>query len=477
MRRMPAPARASLLTAVVAASLVADPGPGALLAAQTEEPEPIYRIRVRLQTTATAARVVLRGPGELIQAAVRRSRGERVAEFQGFGKSLRVGRRGSAPRAVAGFVAALTPGGGETVRFRVGQLGPGATSVRVWNLNLARADPVARYRVLGEGRTFSIPTGRVAAGGPPPSTEPLPPQVLAFYYPWYEPSDWNGGKPIAAFNQTDTPYSSADPAALDRHVQQAQQAGIDGFIVSWWGQEPGWDQNTKLLEERLPPGFSFALYLETFSKHFRTEDDLIRQIDYALDTYATSPHYLHYQGRPVLYGFSTHNVLMDHGAGHHPQYPEVWRRVLAALALEGHYPVVVGEGRPFDVEDFDVFDGMHVYGTTDPNTTAALNRRMSLTARAWAAVHGGLRRIWGSSILPGYDDGHIPGRRPDYFPRQDGRLYEEQWTAATEAHSDQALIVSFNEWLETTNIEPNLEWGDRYLDLTATLAARFRASR
>jgi hypothetical protein len=88
-----------------------------------------------------------------------------------------------------------------------------------------------------------------------------------------------------------------------------------------------------------------------------------------------------------------------------------------------------------------------------------------------------VRRIWGSSILPGYDDRHIPGRKPDHFPRRDGLLYQEQWAAATEAHSDQALIVSFNEWLETTNIEPNLEWGDRYLELTAALAAHFRASR
>lgn len=471
------PLRLTGLAALVAASLVAGPG-DAYPTPAADGPEPIYRVRVRMLTTALSARVVLRPPGGLIQAAVRRSRGERQAEFQGYGRGLRVGRRGSTSRAVAGFVAALTPGGGDTLRFRVGQLGPGTTSVRLWNLNQERSDPVARYELRKGGiRTFSVPTGRVAAGGPVPGTEPLPPQVLAFYYPWYEPSDWDGGMPIAGYNQTEDPYSSSDPAALDRHVRQAQQAGIDGFIVSWWGQEPPWDQNTRLLEERLPPSFSFALYLETFSKHMRTEDDLIRQIDYALDTYATSPHYLHYQGRPVLYGFSTHNVLMEHGAGHHPQYAEVWRRVLGALALEGHHPVVVGEGRPFEVEDFDVFDGMHVYGTTDPGTTAALNRRMSLTARAWAAVHGGLRRIWGSSILPGYDDRHIPGRRPDHFPRQDGLLYQEQWAAATEAHSDQALIVSFNEWLETTNIEPNLEWGDRYLELTAALAARFRASR
>jgi hypothetical protein len=39
------------------------------------------------------------------------------------------------------------------------------------------------------------------------------------------------------------------------------------------------------------------------------------------------------------------------------------------------------------------------------------------------------------------------------------------------------VVVSFNEWMETTTIEPNLEWGNLYLDLTSTLAGRYRDSR
>jgi hypothetical protein len=103
---------------------------------------------------------------------------------------------------------------------------------------------------------------------------------------------------------------------------------------------------------------------------------------------------------------------------------------------------------------------------------------MSLVARAWDSVHGGPRRVYGASILPGYDDRHLPGRKEQtYLPREDGALYRQQWKSATETGADQALVVSLNEWPETTNIEPNLEWGGRYLNLTAELATAYRASR
>lgn len=441
--------------------------------------DPIYRLRITVDTTARDVRLRMRRPSSLITADVRRARGALHAGWGTFGRGpLTLVRRPRARRAEATFVVALTPAGADPLRFTTEQESRGFTTIRVANLNrlpprrilmVADGDP-GRSRILLSQET-------VAARGPVAGSRPLPPSVLAFYYPWYAPEDWAGAKTIAEHNQIAEPYASTDPAVLDRHVAQARAAGLDGFLVSWWGREVPYEPAVRALAERLPPDLSFALYVETFSSHFRTEEDLVRDLDYALDTYGHSDRYLRIGGRPVLYAFSTHNVLMEHGAGHHPDYEGVWRRILEALAAEGHDPLLIGEGRPFAVTDFDTFDGMHVYGTQNPALTQRLDREMALTARAWAAVHGGSRRIWAASVIPGYDDRHIPGRRPDHFLRQDGLLYRDQWEAAIASRSDQVLVVSFNEWLETTNIEPNLEWGDRYLELTASLATRFRASR
>ena len=56
--------------------------------------------------------------------------------------------------------------------------------------------------------------------------------VMAFYYPWYEMGDWTYDKmsDIAA-----PKYSGGDDKAMLRHIQQADDAGIDALICTWYG--------------------------------------------------------------------------------------------------------------------------------------------------------------------------------------------------------------------------------------------------
>jgi glycoprotein endo-alpha-1,2-mannosidase len=442
--------------------------------------EPVYRLRISLTTTARVERLSLRSPAVMIEAEARRvSKGSR-AGFGGYGKGpLRLVHRGKAERAAASFVVAVTPGGGNTLAFLSRKGGRGRTVIEIENLNVLPGQDLRRLTHRSGGkRRFTLPTADVARRGPVAGTEPLPPEVLAFYYLWYEASDWAGGKPIASSNVNPTPYSSDDPTVIDRHIQQARDAGIDGFIVSWQGISSEADQNLVDLIARLPAGFSFSLYLEILNPGWGSIEEVVNQIDYALDRYAGSEHYARIGGRPVLYAFATRHVLQLPEGGNHPRHLAVWTKILARLRSLGHDPFLIGEGRHHTADNYSVFSGMHAYGTEDPSTTMEFNRQRSLIARSWAAIHGGPRRIYGASVIPGYDDRHIAGRDPVYhFPRRDGALYAEQWAAATQTASDQALIVSFNEWPETSNIEPNEEWGEQYLDLTALHAAAFKASR
>ena len=69
----------------------------------------------------------------------------------------------------------------------------------------------------------------------------VPRQVLAFYYPWYSAETWRDVdvtkhtiSNVAHFPVAG-PYESHAPKLIARHCAWARQAGIDGWIVSWWG--------------------------------------------------------------------------------------------------------------------------------------------------------------------------------------------------------------------------------------------------
>jgi hypothetical protein len=51
-------------------------------------------------------------------------------------------------------------------------------------------------------------------------------------------------------------------------------------------------------------------------------------------------------------------------------------------------------------------------------------------------------------------------------PRNDGRLYHEQWQHALKQQPDVILVYSWNEYFEQSAIEPTVQWGDSYLRWT-----------
>ncbi|MBM3212260.1 T9SS type A sorting domain-containing protein, partial [Candidatus Poribacteria bacterium] len=73
----------------------------------------------------------------------------------------------------------------------------------------------------------------------------------------------------------------------------------------------------------------------------------------------------------------------------------------------------------------------------------------------------------------GYDDRKI--RYPGAFTdREDGMLYRRQWEKALEGRPDIILINTWNEWGEGTIIEPTVEFGYKYLEITLTYSLIFQ---
>jgi len=139
--------------------------------------------------------------------------------------------------------------------------------------------------------------------GQPISDSPHP--VLAFYYAWYHPSDWSLSK------MSDLPtirYTSSDDATIDRQMTSAANAGITGFISSWWGGGGDTDtnfakvlQHAATLESKTHYHFASTIYFESDSPILSGTGNMVKGLRYLMRHYANDPHFFHWQGKPVFF--------------------------------------------------------------------------------------------------------------------------------------------------------------------------------
>jgi hypothetical protein len=78
------------------------------------------------------------------------------------------------------------------------------------------------------------------------------------------------------------------------------------------------------------------------------------------------------------------------------------------------------------------------------------------------------------TVACGYDDRKT--RSPGTFTdRENGAFYRRQWESALAGMPDVVLVNTWNEWAEGTIIQPTVEFGYKYLELTLTYSLIFHA--
>ncbi len=301
-------------------------------------------------------------------------------------------------------------------------------------------------------------------------------QVLSFYYGWYgAPHHWENVDAAAKTIGSSTnwprlgPYDSHDPKVIDQHCRWAKDAGLTGFIATWWVQNDYHDQGLPLLlDSAAKHGLKVTIYYELAPPaKTPTVAGAVGDLLYLLEKYGKHPAWLQVDGKPVLfiYGRAIGQLKLP-----------AWRQVIEQV--KQRTPAVFIGDRLSD-EAARTFDGIHTYNPTAKTAGLAPGQ-----IRAWAdqsyadVVRMAAGKISAVTIIPGYDD-HKLGR-PDPRPitaRHGGQTYTQLWEAALSARPDWVLITSFNEWHEGSEIEPSLQDGDRYLKLTKKYAPKFMRLR
>ncbi|MBN1507314.1 MAG: hypothetical protein JW955_10735 [Sedimentisphaerales bacterium] len=309
-------------------------------------------------------------------------------------------------------------------------------------------------------------------------------RVLTFYYPWYGVPDGPGGAgrtvhwgTINARNRdisesTHYPalgaYDSHDPAVVEQHCQWAEAAHLDAFIVSWWGHGDYTDRAMPLILDGCKRhGLKACIYYETVARP-KTADAAAQDILRVLNKYGSHEAHLKVDGKPVvfIYGRAVGELGLTG-----------WLEA-ARLIKVGYKDGAVILGDQFSYGAARVFDGLHTYNTAGSLaglSLDAVDKWAPGTYQGWVQLADQAGKISTITVIPGYDDTKI--RTPGLaVARFEGELYRIQWQRAIEADPHWVLITSFNEWHEGSEIEPSVEFGQKYIDLTTEFAGQFKAA-
>ncbi len=296
---------------------------------------------------------------------------------------------------------------------------------------------------------------------PAPARAQNGPLVLAFYYAWYDMATWDRPLPDYPAQR----YISADPATIERHVLWARQAGIDALVQSWYGP---WTANNQtetnfalLLDIAARYGLFAAVDLEVTSPFISAPADVVAALRHVLTVHAAHPAYLRAGGRPVVFFWRQQ------------RYPvETWETIRREVDPD-HRSLWIAEGT--DLEYLRVFDGNHLYSVAWSATPEDVLIRWGNRVRDWGRKNG-RAPLWVATVMPGYDD-RATGRADAFVrDRAGGDYYRRCWQGTIASGADWVILTSFNEWMEGTQIEPSVHYGEFYLDLTRELAAAYRAA-
>lgn len=279
------------------------------------------------------------------------------------------------------------------------------------------------------------------------TASPDPTPTLAYYYIWFNPTSWRRAK-------TDLPllgnYSSADPEVMRQHIELAQSAGIDGFLVSWKHTaflDPRLEQ---LVERARAARFRLGIVYQGLDFHRRPlpVDTIAADLRWFADRYADEEVFDLFGG-PVVVLTGTEQFSAE---DLHTITDPVRGRLKVLASAK-------------NVEDYErtaaAVDGNAYYwSSADPAQESFAEKlaRMGAVVR----THGGL---WLAPAPAGFDARLLGGTR--VVPRRDGETLRSAIHAAQRSLPDGVAVISWNEFSENSHIEPSENLGAAALQALA----------
>ncbi|MEW6515468.1 MAG: endo-1,3-alpha-glucanase family glycosylhydrolase [candidate division FCPU426 bacterium] len=337
-----------------------------------------------------------------------------------------------------------------------------------------------------------------------------PPAVLAYYFTGYETPvrsnrwrfwSWeqkprrhnpdrmfpDGRRDIAGIHYPlIEPYDSIDEDVIEYHMLLAKAAGLDGFVVDWYGfnnefGQPRYEDQVfrkmLALAERLK--FKVCLSFEDKSMFppFQRLADRKASVALAQQTiaqacrqYGQQPGYFKLDGRPVLTGYNW-NLATEEAPQNGAFTVSEWQRILAGMGPKR--PVLISNvhwhwNRSLaDTRYAEVADSLYPWVA---NSCKQLDRFYTEEARL---VAGDKLKFLSGVVCPGADNFGTWGgdESRTIVPRKNGEVYKNTWRESLKHKPRWIQIATWNDFPAGSTIEPSREYEYQYLEITSDFAS------
>jgi len=295
-------------------------------------------------------------------------------------------------------------------------------------------------------------------------------QVWSFYMGfWAGGQSWDWQADVLDDYPAIGKYDSRAPGVAGIQIEQAQSAGIDAFIVSWFGLEDGGTTTpvvNNMLDRAAERGFKVGVAVDVFSAQFnRSRDAIVNSLNWLVYDRANHPAYLRYNGKPVIFfafqdraGFSV----------------EEWQSIREQVD-PARNTIWIAEGINGCCIYGGAMDGMYAFNISWANGSSG--RYSSERGRTFNA--GG--SVYIPMIHPGWDETKIATRESRPNPsapknRNNGQFLANSFNGAVASGAEIIMVGTWNEFIENSHIEPSQLYGTQSLDTLRPLIANWKGT-
>lgn len=265
-------------------------------------------------------------------------------------------------------------------------------------------------------------------------------------------------------------YDASDPAYIDYTCQLLSMAGIDAISFYTPSAADAWHMETLT---------NWVSVMKKYGLKGMPRPQPKTPVQ-DLDTFMAifKPVAFLHNGRPLIPFFSSgDSTFLQALAEWKAAFPEPDRPYLVRWLQNSCGP-------PFDGGFHWAGDGTlpHVPSSARPGWKRYFDARLareghdSDLAQARRLIDKGRIKVYLHSVNPGFDDSPVNGwgKGSRYIERDDGEVYRYRWERAVQTGYALACIPTWDDWGEGSVIEPTVEFGNQYLDITREYVAKYK---